>query len=266
MRFTYASPRLASLWSVSICFKFLWSGTKERNFVVILGSAFMVVFCSLVRFNNDVSHMFSACFREVTLMASRKFRAIKPEIRIVGIDDGVFVPHTRGWADVVGVVFRGGLWLDGVMKTEVAVDGLDATEKIGEMIKASPHYAQLRVVMLNGITFAGFNIVDIKKLSELTKLPVIAVTREAPDFDDIREALKNLPESEERWKIVKNSQQLVKIRTRRGEEPVFMQIAGISREDAEKIVKESSTRSNVPEPLRVAHIIASGLTKQRVRV
>jgi len=211
--------------------------------------------------------MFLICslmFSRVAGLRSGRFRAIKPEIRIVGIDDGVFVPHTKGLADVVGVVFRGGYWLDGVMKTEVMVDGLDATEKIAEMIKASPHYAQLRVVMLNGITFAGFNIVDIKRLSELTGLPVIAVTREEPDFDDIREALMHLPASEERWGIVKNSQQLIKVRTRRGEEPVFMQIAGISRMDAEKIVKDSSTRSNVPEPLRVAHIIASGLTKQRV--
>ncbi|MDH7595282.1 MAG: DUF99 family protein [Candidatus Bathyarchaeia archaeon] len=198
-------------------------------------------------------------------MPSGKFRAIKPEIRIVGIDDGVFVPHTQGWTDVVGVVFRGGYWLDGVMKTEVAIDGMDATDKIAEMITTSPHYAQLRVVMLNGITFAGFNIVDIKKLSELIRLPIIAITREKPDFDDIHKALMHLPESEKRWSIVKDSQQLIKIKTRRGQEPVYMQIAGISREDAEKIVKESSTRSNIPEPLRVAHIIASGLTKQRLK-
>ncbi|MGQ9566302.1 MAG: endonuclease dU [Candidatus Bathyarchaeales archaeon] len=198
-------------------------------------------------------------------MPSGKFRAIKPEIRIVGVDDGVFVPRAKGWADVVGVVFRGGCWLDGIMKTEVTIDGTDATNKIAEMITTSPHYAQLRVIMLNGITFAGFNIVDIKKLFELTRLPVIAITREEPDFDDIREALTHLPESEKRWSIIKDSRQLIKIKTRHGQEPVYMQIAGLSRKDAEKIVKESSTRSNIPEPLRVAHIIASGLTKQKLK-
>jgi endonuclease V-like protein UPF0215 family len=198
-------------------------------------------------------------------LPTKKFRVIKQEIRIVGVDDGVFAPHTKGWADVIGIVFRGGYWLDGVMKTEVAIDGMDATEKIAEMIKTSPHYAQLRVVMLNGVTFAGFNVVDIAKLSELTGLPVIAVTREEPDFDDIRKALTHLPQSEIRWKIIKNASGLIRVRSRRGEEPIFMQIAGISVEDAEKIVKETSTRSNVPEPLRVAHIIASGLTKANVK-
>ena len=38
-----------------------------------------------------------------------------------------------------------------------------------------------------------------------------------------------------------------------------MQICGIERIDAEKIVKLSTTRSAIPEPLRVAHIIAAGI-------
>ena len=194
-------------------------------------------------------------------MPNRKFREIKREIRIVGVDDGVFVPHSKGLADVIGVVFRGGYWLDGVMKTTVTIDGMDATEKIATMIKESPHYAQLRVVMLDGITFAGFNVVDIAELFSLTGLPVIAVTRDEPDFEDIRKALMHLPMGEMRWRIIENSSGLIRFRSRRGAEPIFVQVAGVSKEDAEKIVRKSSTRSNVPEPLRVAHIIASGLTK-----
>jgi hypothetical protein len=194
-------------------------------------------------------------------LSSKKFRAIKREIRIVGVDDGVFVPHTRGLADVIGVVFRGGYWLDGVMKTEITIDGMDATEKIGVMISSSPHYAQIRVIMLDGVTFAGFNVVDINELSALTALPVIAVTREEPDFEDIRKALTHLPESEVRWRILENESTLIKVTSRKGEEPIYVQVAGVSGEDAEKIVKEASTRSNVPEPLRVAHLIASGLSR-----
>ena len=68
-------------------------------------------------------------------MALKKFRYLKPEIRVLGVDDGIFVPHTKGKVDVIGVVYRGGYWLDGVMRTEVVVDGMDATEKIASMIK-----------------------------------------------------------------------------------------------------------------------------------
>ena len=96
---------------------------------------------------------------------------------MLGVDDGAFTPHVKGQVLVIGVVFRGGYWLDGVMHTEIAVDGFDSTDKISSMITSSPHYKQLRVVMLNGITFAGFNIVDVKKLNMATKLPIVTVTR-----------------------------------------------------------------------------------------
>ena len=194
-------------------------------------------------------------------MVSKKFRVIKPEIRVLGVDDGVFTPHVKGFVPVVGVVFRGGYWLDGVMHTKVEVDGFDATEKIASMIINSPHYKQLRVIMLNGITFAGFNVVNIKELSKEVKLPVIAVTREQPNFTEIREALKNLPESEERWKTIKSTGKMFEVSTRSENEKVYMQTSGILEEDARKILQLTSTRSSVPEALRVAHLVASGISK-----
>jgi len=195
-----------------------------------------------------------------------KIRRVKPEIRVLGVDDGVFVPRSKGVATVVGVVYRGGYWLDGVMRTEVEIDGMDATEKIASMITASPHYDQLRVVMLNGVTFAGFNVVDMKKLFERVRLPVITVTREKPDLDDIRRALRNLPEYENRLEAMENAGKLIEVHTRDAEQAVYVQIVGISEKDAEKILKSTSTRSNIPEALRVAHIIASGLTRSKEKV
>jgi len=194
-------------------------------------------------------------------LVSKKFRVIKPEIRVLGVDDGVFTPHLKGLVPVVGVVFRGGYWLDGVMHTKVEVDGVDATEKIAFMIINSPHYKQLRVIMLNGITFAGFNVVNIKELNKEVKLPVIAVTREKPNFAEIREALKNLPKSEERWKAIQSAEKMFEVSTRSENEKVYMQISGILEEDAREILRLTSTRSSVPEALRVAHLIASGISK-----
>ncbi|MGB9915241.1 MAG: DUF99 family protein [Candidatus Bathyarchaeales archaeon] len=194
-----------------------------------------------------------------TISKQRRFHIVKPEIRILGIDDGPFVPHTKGQVSVIGVVFRGGYWLEGVMHTKIEIDGFDATEKIAAMVTVSPHYKQLRVVMLNGITFAGFNIVDVKALNAATKLPVITVTREKPDFADIRKALQNLSCSEERWAAILNAGEPVAVSTRSAKTKIYMQAVGISQEDAQKIVRLTSTRSNIPEPLRVAHLIASGI-------
>ncbi len=114
--------------------------------------------------------------------------------------------------------------------------------------------------MLNGVTFAGFNVVDASKLFQSTSLPVIAVTREKPDFEDIRKALNNLPHAEKRWKAIKNANKIVKVFTRRGEEAIFMQVTGVEVDVAKSIVKSTATRSNIPEVLRVPHLIASGLT------
>jgi endonuclease V-like protein UPF0215 family len=189
----------------------------------------------------------------------KSFRVIKPEIRVLGVDDCPFIPHTKGQVPVIGVVFRGGYWLDGVMHTKIAVDGFDATEKIASMITSSPHYKQLRVIMLNGVTFAGFNIVNIKTLNARTKLPVITVTREKPNLEKIHKALKNLPKSQERWNIILNTEEISEVPTRSGKKKIYMQVAGISRDDAQKILRLTSTRSNIPEALRVAHLIASGI-------
>jgi len=152
------------------------------------------------------------------------------------------------------------------MRTEIEIDGMDATEKMTSMIMNSPHYEQLRVVVLNGVTLAGFNVIDLKALFDKTGLPVIAVARDKPDFEEIRKALENLAKSGKRWKAIENAGRLIEVQTRNAEEPVYVQFIGISESDARRILKETSTRSNIPEALRVAHIIASGLTRSEEKI
>jgi uncharacterized protein len=195
----------------------------------------------------------------VTSLALKRFRTIKSEIRVLGVDDGKFTPHKKGSAIAVGVVFKGGLWFEGIMHTSVEVDGFDATEKIATMIKKSVHFRQLRLVMLNGITFAGFNVVNIKALNSATGLPIIAVMRDLPDLKAINEALKNLPAFEERWDAVVAAGEIFEVSLRQGHR-IYMELAGISRTDAQRIVELTATRSSLPEPLRVAHLIASGIS------
>jgi len=119
-----------------------------------------------------------------------RFYSIKDEIRILGIDDGPFDIHRKGKALIVGVIYRGGKFLDGILRTEVTIDGTDSTEKIAEMVCRSK-YKDIRVIMLDGLGFAGFNLVDIDELFKKTGLPVIAVVRNMPDFPAIKKALDN---------------------------------------------------------------------------
>jgi len=192
------------------------------------------------------------------LSIKKAFRVIKQEIRVLGIDDGKFRPHTKGEVIVVGVVFRGGISIDGLMHTTVAIDGLDSTEKLAEMINGSPHKHQLRLVMLNGVTLAGFNIVDLPRLHAETGLPVVALTHVKPDLDSIRDALKHLPDSEERWRIIQNDGEIHEV-TNRGSK-LYMGMAGIGLSEALTVLDLTTVRGSMPEPLRVAHLIASGIT------
>ncbi|NOZ81535.1 MAG: DUF99 family protein [Candidatus Micrarchaeota archaeon] len=180
---------------------------------------------------------------------------VKNEIRIAGVDDGPFQGEK---CLVIATIFRGGNFLDGLLSTEITVDGTDATEKIGRMI-ANSKFKDLRVIMLDGITVGGFNVVDIKELNRSTGLPVIAVSRRHPDFNRFLKGLENLDKKEQRIKAVENAGELYC--TNNGKTKLWFQISGIGKTDAEKILKMTCVRSNIPEPLRVAHIIASGIIR-----
>lgn len=181
---------------------------------------------------------------------------IKPEIRILGIDDSSL--HNEK-VMIVGAVFRGGDWLDGVLRSDITRDGNDATDTIIQMVTESKHFGQVRVLILDGITYAGFNIVDIKEVYEKTGLPCIVIMRAYPDFDRIRRALNHLPDPNIRWELIQRAGNIHEVRTREGENPIYIQYCGIDPKDAIEIVRLSATHSNIPEPLRVAHLIATGI-------
>jgi len=187
------------------------------------------------------------------------FREVKGEIRVLGIDDAPFKFKGGEKVPLIGVVFRGGDYLEGVLKTEIQSDGEDATDMIVGMVNASRHREQLRIIMLDGVTFGGFNVADIRRIFEETGLPVITVTRKKPDMPAVKEALKHLPNWEERYGAIKNAGEIHELHI--GSKSIFIQACGIGVGDAEKVVKLSLRRGLIPEPVRVAHLIASGITK-----
>jgi uncharacterized protein len=188
---------------------------------------------------------------------NRKFRKIKQEIRILGVDDAPFTPHTTGPVMLIGTVFRAGNWLDGVLRTHITGDGTDATSKISSMVNHTRQKDQLGVIMLDGITFGGFNVVNIRKIFQETGIPVIVIMRRFPSFEKIKKALKRFHDWEERWSNILDAGKVYEIQN---EENIYIQIQGINLKDAEEIVRLSATRSAIPEPVRVAHIIAAGVT------
>jgi endonuclease V-like protein UPF0215 family len=191
------------------------------------------------------------------------FWEIKEEIRVLGVDDGPFEFGEGQLALLVGTIFRGGHWLDGVMTGQIQVDGDDVTEEITRMISTSRHRGQLRVAMTDGLTFGGFNILDAEEVLERSGIPVISVTRRKPDLESMKKALGKFEDRDARWRKIEKSGKPIKHRfdKPRGKGVIYFQAFGIDEEDAHSILEITSTRSLMPEPVRVAHIIASGMVK-----
>lgn len=176
-----------------------------------------------------------------------------PEVRIVGIDDGPFDRARRGDVLVVGAIYRGGDFLDGMVATKVRRDGRNATTKLSALLRGSRYFPQLHYVMLDGIALGGFNVVDIHRLWRETGLPVLVVARREPDLGAVRRALSNLPGWEARWRLIRRAGPM---------EPLgglWVQRAGLEPDEAEALLELSCTRAKLPEPLRAAHIIAGAL-------
>ena len=178
---------------------------------------------------------------------------IKKEIRVLGIDDAPFNKFKRGKVLVVGAVYRGGSFLDGILSTKVNVDGNNATEKIIEMINECKFKPQLQCIFLDGIAVGGFNVIDVKELNKKTRIPVIIIIRKNPNIKKIKETLIRI-NKKNKIKLIENAGSVVSVGK------IYIQLTGLSVERAKEILKIVCTRSLIPEPIRIAHLIASGVT------
>ena len=66
---------------------------------------------------------------------------MKRQIRLLGIDDSPFMFADK-YTTIIGVVMRGGEYLEGVISGRISVDGIDATYVCKEMIKNTRHRRQ----------------------------------------------------------------------------------------------------------------------------
>ena len=177
--------------------------------------------------------------------------------KIVGVDDGAF--HVRrdavGSAIIVAVLFRGSR-ISATRIGRIAIDGTDATSVLITLLRTMAY----EVVMLSGISFGGFNLVDIERLAGETRKPVIAVIGGRPNNTAVQQALRgHFKDWKLRWRIVLNAGALYSCRPLPREPKVYFEAKGCSPGAARKLIASASTISRLPEPLRVAGLLARGL-------
>ena len=176
----------------------------------------------------------------------------------MGVEDGGFRAFQPGQSTVICAALMCGNLVESVRLGKVTVDGRNVTDVLLGML------ADIRcdAVILGGVSFAGFNIMDVNRLHKELGVPVIVYSGEKPDSASVLAALRaHFADWEDRWASVAQLGDVYSLVTRVGYSPVFFEIVGESREWCEVVLRSSASLTRAPEPVRVAKIIARGLTR-----
>lgn len=183
---------------------------------------------------------------------------MKAQVRVLGIDDS---PFRFGDSDslVVGALVRSPNYLEAVMKTTVKVDGMDSTDRIVEMVSRSRYREQVKAIMIDGVALGGFNVVDIESIYERTGVPVLTLTRDRPDMKEIESALKkHFDDWKHRYELMAKLD-LRSIKT--SHKPMYACGVGLPWTDFQELVKLTTVRGVVPEPVRIAHLVSAAMVR-----
>ena len=187
---------------------------------------------------------------------------MKAKSRFLGIDDAPF-RFSDETVPIVGVVVQAPSYIEGVLTTLAEVDGHDATERIAAMVRASRYRAGLAAILIDGTAVGGFNVIDIEAVRAAVERPVITVTRKRPNLGSIETALRRrFDDWQERLAIIRRHE-TEPIRTGHG--TVWVTYVGAKRTEVQEALSLTTVRGVLPEPLRVAHLIAAGMVRGESR-
>ena len=177
----------------------------------------------------------------------------------IGVEDGPFIPRRLGESKAPLVVVKlEGPHVTAVRAGWIGVDGMDGTERALKLLESfsisgSP-------ILLAGVTFGGFNLIDPRRLQKKFKVPTIVVVGSRPNNRAVKRALvRHFPDWRERWRIIRSLGPLRTVRTVASENPLFYEALGCSGRVARRVLAGWALVSRIPEPLRVAGLVVRGL-------
>ena len=174
----------------------------------------------------------------------------KRGIRALGIAESF---SGRTSSTMAGVVMRKDLRIDGIALATLTVGGTDATGAVLGII-ASLARRDINLAMLSGSVIAWYNILDPEAISERTGLPLIVVTYE--DSGGLEgDIAHHFPGDEDRLRAYRKLGERLPVDLGEGSR-VFIRPFGISPEDAGRVLRDFTRDGKVPEPVRVARLVA----------
>jgi len=177
------------------------------------------------------------------------------KLRVIGIEDGSF-ERDISKNTLLALVLFDGLKIADLKFVEIKVDGLDATQKV---VKALTEWT-FDVIMLAGVSFAGFNIIDPFCLFKTFCKPVVVVSRVKPNNMAVKRALKrHFKDWRVRWQTFEKLGPIIEVNVVDNAPPLYIESIGKDIEWSEGLLKAFSIL-RIPEPLRVARLIARGVS------
>ncbi|KQC03479.1 MAG: hypothetical protein APR53_05125 [Methanoculleus sp. SDB] len=179
----------------------------------------------------------------------------KKGLRVLGVAESY---SGRRSSILAGVVMRKDLVIDGVACTGVTVGGMDATDAVIRLVRILGR-SDINCLMISGCVIAWYNILSPDRIAEETGLPVIAVTYEASQGleDDIG---FHFPGDDERMDAYRRLGERLEYQLRTGY-AVYLRTACCEPAEAEKITDAFTREGKVPEPLRVARLVARAVMR-----
>lgn len=182
--------------------------------------------------------------------------AFPPEgrtLRAVGFDDAPFDRARRGDVSIAGVVCAGTRF-EGLVWGRVRRDGWNATGALVRLLAGGKFLPQLHLVLLDGIGFGGFNVVDLAALAEALARPCVAVMRRPPDLDAVERAIRRLPRPARRLDLLRRAGPVHRAGT------FVFQVRGAAPDETGRALARLTDRGAVPEALRLAHLVAGAVS------
>jgi endonuclease V-like protein UPF0215 family len=177
----------------------------------------------------------------------------------LAFDDAPFGREHRGDVLVIGTAFAG-LRLEGVLSARVRRDGANAAGVLAALVRGSRFFSHTKVLLFQGIALAGFNVIDIHGLHRSVGIPVLVVARRSPGLAAIRQALlTRVRGGAKKWALIEAAGAMEALAG------VHVQRAGLSLDEANEVLARFTSEGKIPEPLRVAHLIAGGVTTGQSR-
>lgn len=173
--------------------------------------------------------------------------------RLLGVDDASF-SFEDDETFLTGVVYRGTEFIEDIKTVSISVDAENATGKLRELHNSCNNPGQIKAVLTDGISFAGFNIIDLENTSKELEKPVIAVTKNEPDREDFRETMKRTGNYDENFEELDEPRE---VELEDGK--AFIQYSGCTLDEAKEFVRKSIVHGQVPEPVRIADMIGGAM-------